>query len=198
MAKEVHTSFIPKESFAKSPRRKNGSSSFIVFLSGSLLVLATLGLVGSILYLNSLTSEVKGLKKSIDGSREALEPESLKKYQDADARIKAASDILDKHVLLSPIFSSIERLTVVGVSFKSFDYSYNVEGGISEVKMSGEALSFSHVAVQAKSFAEDKSGLITNPLFSNLNILPNGKTVFNLTFSIDPSRLRYANYLPTL
>ena len=146
-----------------------------------------LALVGASLYTSYLNKQILSLKGDIELAKESLEPATLETFKTLDNRLRMATDLLDRHITVAPLFETLERLTVQGVRYTTFGFR-NSDGQI-EIQMNGEARELALVALQARAFGEESR--IVNPIFSNLTLEPTGKTSFDVSFTLDPSLISY-------
>ena len=63
------------------------------------------------------------------------------------------------------------------------------------VKMSGLAVGYRSVALQADLFSKNK--LFIDPIFSNLSLDNSGNVIFDLEFSVDPAFIDYDRVIKT-
>ena len=106
----------------------------------------------------------------------------------------AAETLLAGHTSLVPFFETLDRLTLKSVRFNQFSYVTS-EGAVA-VRMSGEALDFPSIALQALQFGTD--GHFQNPIFSNLDVSDLGVVTFDVSFNLDPNLVLYANQISKL
>ena len=78
--------------------------------------------------------------------------------------------------------------TITTVAFRSFDFDAANTGHMS-LKMNGIAESVNSVALQADLFS--KGGIITSPIFSNIN-RQSGGVLFNFSGIVNTNAMRYA------
>ena len=113
-----------------------------------------------------------------------------------DKRLQAASIILSKHIVVTPIFNELEQMTMKSVRFTKFSYDIGTEADPAiTVQMSGVAIGYRSVALQSDLFSQDKNFI--DPIFSNLTLDSTGNVDFDLQFSVDPSFVNYKQNLLT-
>ena len=83
-----------------------------------------------------------------------------------DIILRAATELLDKHVAISDFFDSLGETTLPDVAFNDFNFSFNEED--SEVSMIGEARGFLPIAQQSDLF--EKNQYIKNHNFSDFQL----------------------------
>jgi len=119
-------------------------------------------------------------------AKNRFEPSKIKQLQALDKRLKASSDILSKHIAISPIFQALQDITLKTIQYTKFTYDYTGEKNAKvAVKMSGQAVGYRSIALQGDLFSKNKN--LIDPVFSNLNLDDHGNVLFDLNFSVDPS-----------
>lgn len=194
MDKEFQTSFIPKKTVIESPKRVGGSGGGIVNLIAFIVFIASLISAGAAyFYRSSVSSNIELYKSSLAKARDQFEPGAIAELQILDKRLNAATDILQNHVAVSPIFEILQDLTLPTVRYSDFSYAIDDTKKIVEVTMKGEAKDYNFIALQADLFAENK--FIKNPIFSDFVLDQTSNIDFNLTFSVDRSLISYESFL---
>ncbi len=197
MDKEFQTSFVPKKPIIEKAATAHSGGG----LSGAFNLIALIIFIASILaagatyfYRGSLIDRVAEYKVSLERARGAFEPSLITELQVLDKRMRAATEILDNHVVVSPIFALIGEITLPTVRYSDFSYEFNEENkNLVDVIMTGEAKGYNYIALQADLFGDDK--FIKNPIFSDFTLDQNGNVDFALTFSVDKSLVLYESYL---
>jgi hypothetical protein len=189
MEERVKTSFIPKTSLqAPEARHPRGNPVALANLvCGILLVLAVIGAGGIYAFQQYTNGQIVAKQQSLALQREAFQPATIEELSRLDTRIDVGESLLSAHLSTSKLFDELEKLTLSSVRYSSFDYS--IAPGHAILSMSGEAASFNAVAEQSEAFA--KSTIITDPIFSNVNVGPKGTITFNFTAVVDTSRMLY-------
>lgn len=188
---ELKTSFIPKrpltqpESAGASSRRPVG----IVMLIMLALFLLSLVLTGGLYFYKALLEQqVKSMSASVDRARTAIDPALIERVTRFDGRIDAAEQVIEKHRVVSPLFALLERLTLPTVRFEMFRFAVDERGKLI-LSLSGEAKSYSALALQADLFGEDAS--IKEPIFSNLRLNAEGNVSFDFSAVVNPPSLSF-------
>ena len=76
---------------------------------------------------------------SLTRAKAKFEPGLITDLQVLDKRLNSSKEILSKHISISPIFRSLESLTLKSVRFSKFAYEIrNDKDRKFEVKMSGQ------------------------------------------------------------
>lgn len=160
----------------------------ISIVTGGLLILSVLASGGIFLFERYTIQSIESKKESLDRSRAAFEPATIRELSRLNTRIETGKLLLSEHVALSRLFDDLESKTLSTVRFRDFSYSTAAPGRV-VVVMSGTASSFNSVALQSESFS--KSSIITEPLFTNVNINETGSINFDFSAVIDLSRTKY-------
>ena len=136
------------------------------------------------------------MEDTLSLAKNRFEPSKITELQILDKRLNASSEILSKHIAISPIFQALQAITMKTVRFTKFNYDFggDVDDKVN-VKMSGAAKGYSFLALQSDLFAENKNFI--EPVFSNLSLDLNGNVIFDLSFSVDPSFVDYKIMLLT-
>ena len=195
MPDRVTTSFIPKESLMQDRSPKAPHRSPFVFLNviGAGILIVTVLACAGIYALKSYTEQSIAAKRtSLDRQRAAFEPATIEELLRLDKRLTASQGLLKSHIALSLVFDDLEARTGEHVRFKSFKYEPAGQDRYA-ITMNGNAKSFNSVAIQSDSFG--KSSVIKDPIFSNLNLDPNGDVIFDFNAVIDPVRISYATFI---
>jgi hypothetical protein len=189
MEERVKTSFIPKASLATEQKqvKAGGQIALANLISGIILVLAILSAAGLFLFQQYTIQNIANERTSLERSRSAFEPATIKELSRLNTRIEAAKTLLADHVALSKLFDELEKLTLSSVRFA--DFSYQETQGRALLTANGQAASYNAVALQSGDFS--KSALITDPIFSGVNIGKGGAIEFVFNAVIDTDHLRY-------
>ncbi len=192
MEQNFQTSFIPKKSIVKERVVLPSSVSFLSVISMFILFATLVGTGALYFYKAILVKDVKVLEGSLvsTSTNNELELVTITKMKALADRLNASNEILSKHIAVSPIFEALQALTMKTVRFKSFNYTLPEDSaGKVAIKMSGVAIGYRSVALQADLFAKNKN--LIDPVFSNLQLDDKGNVTFDLTFFVDQS---FANY----
>lgn len=197
MDKEFQTSFVPKKPIiekASAPHSGGGLSAAFNLIALIVFIASILAAGATYFYRGSLIDRVEEYKVSLERARGSFEPALITELQILDKRMRAASDILDNHVAVSPIFALIGEITLPTVRYSDFSYEFNEENpNLVDVIMTGEAKGYNYIALQADLFGDDK--FIKNPIFSDFTLDQNGNVDFALTFSVDKTLVLYESFL---
>ena len=213
MDQNFQTSFIPKKPIVEE--RATSSQSVGVFMIAAIFILfvVLLGTGGVYFYKKSLENKIVSMQTSLNNAQNSFEPSKIAQLQLLDKRLNAATEVLNNHIAVSPIFAELENVTMHTVRYTNFSYTLggsantgitNVSapiGGMAtgsssnnvNVKIIGVAVDYRSVALESDLFSQDKNFI--NPVFSNLAINTSGNITFELDFSVAPS---FVNYKQTL
>ncbi len=185
----IKSSFIPQAPITpvrtETRQRGGGFDFFILFALVIFVASATLA-VGVFLYSQFLSTSAASKLAQLERAKQAFEPALIRDLTRLDDRMRAADVVLSAHVAPTTMFRLLEELTLQTVSFSSFDYSSGIEGA--EVSMKGVAQSVNSIALQADLLS--KSGIISNPIFSNINRQVDG-VHFDFSASVNVAALRF-------
>ena len=149
-----------------------------------------LGTGGLYLYKASLIKNISTLGGNLKLASDRFEPSKISELQTLDKRLRASNQVLSHHVAVSPIFQVLQELTMKTVRYTSFNYTMpNDATGVVSVRMSGLAIGYRSVALQADLFTKNKN--LIDPVFSNLQLDDRGNVIFDLTFSVDANFVNY-------
>lgn len=190
MEERVKTSFIPKASLKveRAETKSRDPIAFVNIIAGVILLLSILGAGGMFLFERFSVQAIESKKQSLERSRAAFEPATIKELARLDTRITTGRTLLSNHPALGLLFDELEKRTLSTVKFNDLSYA---TAGVDRILLttSGEAASFNAVALQSDSFV--KSAIITEPIFSNVNISKTGTILFDFSAVIDTSRMKY-------
>lgn len=192
-ASDFQTSFIPKKPLAeeRAPAQAAPKRGLLSLIAG-IVFFATIAAAGGVyLYRASLASQVAELSASLDRARSAFEPSLVETLQTLDKRLTAAKEVLANHVTISPIFQSLEDLTLKSVRFTKFTYAIPEDTKLLTVTMTGTARSYTSIALQSDMLGRNK--YFQDVVFSNLQLDSAGNVGFDLEFTVDPSYVNYKN-----
>jgi hypothetical protein len=191
MESNIKSSFIPQSPIAPSraAARTSGGGFDLFILLGIVIFVASATLaVGVFLYSQYLTTSAASKLEQLERAKQAFEPSLISDLTRLDSRMRTASEILESHIAPTALFQLLEQLTLQTVAFSSFDFSASEEG--LTLDMRGIAQSVNSIALQADLLA--KSGVISSPIFSNINRQINGVN-FDFTAEVNAGALNYAN-----
>ncbi|MCC6198602.1 hypothetical protein IT401_00035 [Candidatus Nomurabacteria bacterium] len=202
MDPQIPTSFIPKRPVTNSIVSTSSSGSHATGLLSLLTVIVTvatvLSLIGVVLFEKSLVSQKERMEQSIGDARSTIGADFLTDMKRLNARIGGVKELLQTHIVISPIFSALEATTLRSIQYKSFQYQFTIDPATKEqlvqVTLTGEAKNYSSIALQSDAYAQNT--LIKNPVFSDLTIDDKTSVVkFRLTFDVAPADLSFQTFI---
>ncbi len=197
MDQNFQTSFIPKKPIVEERSSPSRPIGFLTIISIFVFFTMALSVGGVYFYKSILAKQITELGNSLNLAKNRFEPQQITRLQQVDKRLTAANEILSRHIAISPVFQIIGQVTEKGVRYTKFSYTAPESGDANSVtvKMSGQALNYRTIAMQADLFSKNKN--IIDPVFSNLSLDDKGSVLFDLTFSIDRKLVDYKQVLAT-
>ena len=209
MPESGQTSFIPKRPITGTiGQRPAMSRSFgLLNVIAFLILLASLVFYGgSWFYRRVLDDDINkpcgaaisgdarvercGLIATVEREQRNLDQNTIVLFQRLDNKFKIASDLLNKHIDILPIFALLEELTLPSIYYDSFSFT-----GGKGISLGGKAASYEDIAIQTQILAGDQ-GRIQSFIFSDLNTATDGLVTFKLTMILEPSLTAYGTIAP--
>ena len=191
MDKEFKTTFIPKKNLSgvkpqesKSTKARRSLFGILAFL---LFVTAVVSTIGVYLYKARLAAVLNSRIDSINRAEKAFEPAVILDLKKLDIRLRAGTDLLNRHIAISDFLESLGESTLPEISFNDFSFSYDPES--SEVSMSGEARGYLQIAQQSDIF--EANDYIQNHIFSDFTATDTDRVTFSLQFTLNPALLTF-------
>jgi len=194
MDQNFQTSFIPKRPIVEEKAVSSRSVNLFTVASLFIFFAVALGAGGLYFYKGVLEKSKVKMESDLNLAKNRFEPATISRLKNSDQRLNAATEVLSKHIAISPIFQALESLTMKNIRYTKFSYSLNNENTV-EVKMTGQAAGYRSVALQADLFSKNKN--LIDPIFSNLTLDSKGNVLFDLTFSVDLTFVDYKQMLET-
>jgi hypothetical protein len=194
MDQNFQTSFIPKRPIVEEKAVSSKSVNLFTVASLFIFFAVALGAGGLYFYKGVLEKSKVKMESDLNLAKNRFEPATISRLKNSDQRLNAATEVLSKHIAISPIFQVLESLTMKNIRYTKFSYSLNNENMV-EVKMTGQAVGYRSVALQADLFSKNKN--LVDPIFSNLTLDSKGNVLFDLTFSVDSTFVDYKQMLET-
>lgn len=189
MEQNFQTSFIPKKPIISESTTIKKPVGPLVIISIFLLFAVLIFAGGLYFYKEATAKKIEKMQKDLGLAQSSFEPAKITELQVLDKRLRAANEILNNHMMITPVFEALEAMTLKTVRFTDFDYSIDAETAQIKVAMSGEAKGYRYVALQSDIFAKNKNFI--DPVFSNLTLDQAGNVLFDLEFSVDPAFVNY-------
>ena len=195
----IQSSFIPRDAAAPAPvpvRRYNGGGlSDLLLLVSIVLFVASLALAGAVfLYDQYVQTSAASKLEQLKRAKEAFEPSLIHQITRLDDRMRAAEQVLGIHIAPTAFFLALEQSTLQSIAFQTLDFDAADPQRIS-ISMTGIAASVNAIALQGDLFS--KGGIVTNPIFSDINRQPDG-VHFKLTALLNPAAVNYVQLVAGL
>lgn len=193
METKFQTSFIPKKNAPQFVAPTRTSTISIAMVVGIAVFVISLSAAGAVFaYKKILIKQIEAKSAELTAKRNELEPEFVELASRLNKRIISAQKIITAHTVVSPVFLLLEDSTLGTVRFDNFTYGLN-EDHSAGLSLSGQARSFTAIALQSDIFNQDKR--IKNPVFSDLNPNSKGNIVFKFTANILSEAINFKNSL---
>jgi len=189
----IKSSFIPQAPITpmQNGARTRGGGGFDFFIVVAIVFFvasATLA-VGVFLYGQYVSTSAASKLEQLERAKESFQPALVNELTRLDDRMRIGDEVLSTHIAPSALFDLLEQLTLQTVAFSTFSFGEKEKSRLS-VTMDGVAQSVNSIALQADLLS--KSGVIVNPIFSNINRQANG-VHFDFSAEVNRSALRYQN-----
>ena len=189
MDNSFQTSFIPKKPITPGvPSSKTPRSLFSVIATFLLVFVLVLSL-GLFVYKIYLNKQKESYSNSLTSARDSFEQGTIDELDLFNKRTESAKELLNKHVVISPIFKLLQEITIPSVQYTTFEQITDENGFL--VKIEGVARDYRSIALQADMFNSTKGLSFKNVVFSNLVKDKNNNIIFDLKFNVDPALLSY-------
>ena len=196
MEQNFQTSFIPKKPMIEERTVASRPISFLTVVSVVIFFTVIIATGALYFYDKVLAKNITKMENDLNLAKNRFEPSKIIQLQVLDKRLRASSEILSKHIAISPIFEALQSFTLKTVSYTKFSYDFDDSKNAKiKVKMNGVAVGYRSVAFQSDLFAKNK--YLIDPVFSNLLLDDKGNVLFDLEFSVDPTFVDYKKMLET-
>src|SRR3989338_6986632 len=126
MEKDFQTSFIPRKPMVDQPSPIQARSvSLLAIFSIFVFFTMLLATGGLFFYKNILKKNTQKMESDLTLAQNRFEPETISRLERLDKRLRSASKILGGHTAVTPIFKSLEDVTLPSVRYTKFAYSLN-------------------------------------------------------------------------
>lgn len=188
MENSFQTSFIPKKPINSGVSNREPRSLFSI-ITIFLLIVSILISILLYVYKIYLIKQEDALSLSLSVTRDSFEKDTIDELELFDKRTQTAKEILNNHIVLSPVFALLGDITIPQVQYTSFAQQTDAQGFL--VNIEGLAFDYRSIALQADMFNSIKGRSFKNVLFSNLIKDKSNNISFNLKFNIEPDLLSY-------
>ena len=199
MDQNFQTSFIPKKPIVKDTAVVKQPVGLLTIISVLFFIAMVVTAGGLYFYKKSLTDTIDKKASELLLARGRLEETQIPRLKILDKRLRASSDILSKHIAVTPIFKALQSLTLSEnprpkVRFTKFSYELSKEKTNKiAVKLSGTTTGYRQIALQSDLFLKNES--LIDPIFSNLSLDDKGSVLFDLEFLVDADFVDYKQML---
>jgi hypothetical protein len=202
MEPNFKTSFIPKKPMVQEHVSSTHSFGFFTIVSIFILFTVLLSTGGLYFYKTIVQKNIAKMVDDLNLAKNRFEPSKITELQVLDRRLKASTEILSRHIAITPIFQVLSAITMKTVRYTKFSYNFadDKDSASSKIniKMSGLAVGYRSVALQSDLFTTREEGKnFIDPVFSNLKLDDKGNVLFDLEFSVNPSFVDYKTMLGT-
>lgn len=192
MESNFQTSFIPKKPIVEERTEVKRPTSIFTIIAIFIFIAMVLMLAGSYFYRQVLAGEIKSKESTLGLAKGRFEPERINELQVLDRRLRAATELLSKHIAVTPIFEVLQEVTLKTIRYTRFSYEWTEKGRVL-VRLGGIATGYRSIAIQSDLFSENK--YIIDPVFSNLSLDEKGNVLFDLEFYVEGSLVDYKQNL---
>lgn len=189
-------SFIPKNPLAEEdifivrPRPR----SVLGFLAALLFLTSVGGYTGLYFYQDFLSRNIQKKAGEIEVAQRALKSSpGISKAKVFSVRADLARTLLDKHIVVSPIFNFLSQNTLESILYKDFSFKDEEWGGTLSLK--GESPGYSSLAYQTDVFRANKNLLGFS--VENIETTKEGSVSFVFNMAFDRAFLSYEKSIPT-
>ncbi|HNW71538.1 MAG TPA: hypothetical protein PKZ36_02435 [Candidatus Paceibacterota bacterium] len=195
MDQNFQTSFIPKKPMIE--QKTTEKRPIGIFVAISLIIFLAIALIsgGAYFYKSVLIKNLSEMKANLELAKNRFEPSKIAQLQTFDKRLISSTEILSKHIAISPIFQVLQDSTLKTIRYTDFGYEMDDKTNTINIKMSGQAVGYRSIALQSDLLVANKNFI--DPVFSNLLLDEKGNVLFDLQFSVDPSFVNYKQVLKT-
>jgi hypothetical protein len=188
MENSFQTSFIPKKPINFGTPKKEPKS-FFSLIAVFILIVTILASGSLFFYKNYLIQQKKSFSDSLSLASDSFEKSTVEELDIFNKHTEAARQILSNHVVLSPVFSLLEKITIPSVQYTKFNQEFTEKESI--VKIEGVARDYRSIILQSDAFNTTLGKPFKNVVFSSLSKNKDNSIIFNLEFNVDPSLLSY-------
>lgn len=195
MEPTFQTTFIPKKPVVPitTETKPSGIVTFFGFIATIVFIAAVVSYGIFFFYKKQLTATISTTSASLERQSTTFDSNIVLELDDVNRRLKSAETLLSNHTIVTPLFKSLEEITLKTVRFTNFSLQMPTpDNQKTSVKMSGVAQGYDAIALQSDMFSKNR--FLKDPIFSNLVPDQKGNVTFELNFSIDPSFVLYKTY----
>ena len=186
------TSFIPKKPLAKDSSIRETPVGILMLLSTLIFFISLLGAAGVYFYRSLLENQISQYSASLERAQKSFDPVLIVELERLDKRIESAKEILARHVVVSPVFTTLEETTIPQIRYNRFSYTLSPDRRVS-LEISGQSRGYNFVVLQSDVLSKNK--YIPSHVFSNLNLDSVGNVTFSLSAVLDPILVSYESFV---
>src|SRR3989344_2352497 len=147
MEPNFQTSFIPKKPMIEKRAVPARSVGVLTVVSVFILFTVLLATGALFFYKGILTKNITRMENNLNLARNRFEPSKITELQILDERLRASTEILSKHIAITPIFQALQTITMKTVRYTKFNYVLDDKKGAKIIiQMSGIAVGYRSVA----------------------------------------------------
>jgi hypothetical protein len=188
-------SFIPKSPLAQEESflMRRRPRSITGFLAIFLFVMSIGSYAGLSFYEGTLSSEVVKTAESIASTqREFLQSPEINEAKVFRARADLARELLNQHIVISPVFSFLSSSTLGSILYDSF--AFKRDKGNWALSLTGESPSYASLAYQADVLSKkNKENEFVSFSITNIALTKSGTVTFALSVEFAQNQLLYAS-----
>ena len=188
MENSFQTSFIPKKPIVSNNSVKVPKS-FFSFISAFFLIVSIVASIGLFFYKTYLNKQIDSLSSSLALARDEFEKGTIDDLALFDKRTQTAKTILNSHIVLSPFFSLLSKITVPSIQYTGFNQETTETGFAFNLK--GIAKDYGSIISQSNVLSGPDGASFQNVLFYDLSKNKDNNITFSLKFNIKPELLSY-------
>ena len=196
MEGKLQTSFIPKKPVVESKNHNGPTTNIFSMVAWFIFIVIIAACVGVYFYEQYLNSAVISKNAALQNITNNFDSSTISHFTSLDAKLKAASQILNNHLAFSALLSLVANNTITSVQFTSLKYQYDDGASKTLLSLSGRAPNFTSVALQSDLF--NSLAYFNNQDFSGVSLDQTGAVIFNFSGLVNPSAFSYQSTLPAL
>ena len=184
-------SFIPKESLVREEsfleRRRPRSA--MIFIASLIFISSVVAYAALLYYNNSLNQTIADRITEIENlQREFTNAPEVREAKVFSARANLARELLNSHVVVSPMFEFLSKNTVGTILYDKFSFENGEKGAV--VDLSGEAPNYASLAYQADVF-KNQTKVLSSFTVNEVTLTEFGTVNFSFTMIFNPDFLSY-------
>jgi hypothetical protein len=186
-------SFIPKNPFVREEaflmrRRPRSITGFLAIFA---FVASVGSYVGLYLYQETLSKDIAAKTESIASmQREFLQSPEINKAKVFKARADLARELLNQHIVISPVFAFLSGSTLGSILYDSFSFKRDKDTWT--LVLTGEAPSYASLASQSDVLnKKSKENEFVSFSINNIALTKSGTVTFTLSVDFAQSQLSY-------